>query len=454
MLIATSSSLGREYPDSTRNPRGFATKFYTPDGNYDLVGLNWPIFFVRDPWQGPDNIRSQQRNPKNFLLDFQAWFDFLANVPESMHAGLMLLSDHGTPVGWRYMSGFGCHTFSWINEKGDRTFVKYHWISNQGTKNHTMEETTKMCGEDPDFAKRDLWEALENKEKIGWTLKIQTMTPEEATKTSFDPFDVTKIWPRGEFPMQEVGVLNLERNPENYFRDVEQAAFSPGAMVPGIESSPDSLLLWRMFFYRDAQYHRLGVNLHQVPVNCPFMARSQNSDTVDGAMRIDGNNNGKPQYMPNSFHGLSAPVVKPEATETPMQFGSNVLSRNDHFRHRGQPSEYDQVRELWTRVMTDQERKNTAKNTAFLLKTAESLVIVRYLVQCCAISEQYAQMIFDELPEKNFHMDTIKKRSKEAHLVNVEPGHTLGPTEKSKTASFMGLSMPADSPYQFKTTAK
>lgn len=442
--------MGREYPDSARNPRGFATKFYTPDGNYDMVGLNWPIFFVRDPWLGPDNIRSQQRNPKNFLLDFQAWFDFLANVPESMHAGLMLLSDHGTPVGWRYMSGFGCHTFSWVNNQGKRTFIKYHWLSQQGTKNHTMAETTKMCGEDPDFAKRDLYEAIEKGEKISWKLHIQTMNPEQATKLTFDPFDVTKVWPRGEFPMQEVGRLTLDRNPENYFRDVEQAAFSPGSLVPGIEASPDSLLLWRMFFYRDAQYHRLGVNLHQIPVNCPFMASSQNSDTVDGAMRVDENNNGKPQYMPNSFHGLSAPTVKTETTEIPMQFGSNVLSRNDHFRHRGQPSEYDQVRQLWTRVMTQQERKNTASNTAALLQTAESLVQVRYLVQCCAIAEDYAQMIFDQLPEKNYHMDTIKERSKHAHLVNVVPEHTLDQTEKAKSTSFMGMAMPAESSYHFK----
>ncbi|MCO5566631.1 hypothetical protein L7F22_020308 [Adiantum nelumboides] len=266
-------TLGREYPDSARNPRGFATKFYTEDGNYDLVGLNWPIFFVRDPWLGPDNIRSQQRNPSSFLLDFEAWFDFFANVPESNHTGLMLLSDHGTPVGWRYMSGFGCHTFSWVNASGERTFIKYHWLSQQGTRNHTLEEATKMCGENPNYAKRDLWMHLAGGGKCAWQLCVQTMTPDEADKVEFDPFDVTKVWPRDQFKMQPVGKLTLDRNPENYFRDVEQAAFSPGSMVPGIEASPDSLLLWRMFFYRDAQYHRLGVNLHQVPVNCPPYGR-------------------------------------------------------------------------------------------------------------------------------------------------------------------------------------
>ena len=279
---------------------------------------------------------------------------------------------------------------------------------------------------------------LERGEKVSWLLQIQTMDQETASQVAFDPFDVTKIWPRGEFPMQEVGRLTLDRNPENYFRDVEQAAFSPGSLVPGIEASPDALLLWR-----------LGVNLHQVPVNCPFMATSQNSDTVDGAMRVDENNKGKPQYMPNSFHSITAPLAKPETTETPMQFGSNAYSRTDHFRHRGQPSEYDQVRELWTRVMTDEERENTAKNTAFLLQTAESLVQTRYLAQCYAISKDYAQMIYDRLPEKHYHMEMIERQSKEAHLVNVEPRHTLEPSEKSKTSSFMGMAMPAKSACRF-----
>ncbi|CAE6462926.1 unnamed protein product [Rhizoctonia solani] len=239
---------GREFPDSARNPRGFATKFYTEEGNYDLVGLNWPVFFVRDPFMGPDNIRSQQRNPKSGLIDYNAWFDFLGNVPESQHAGLMLLSDHGTPVGWRFMS----------------------------TKEFTHEEAIAMCGEDPDFAKRDLWQHIEKGGDARWTMFVQVLTPEDLAsgKLDFDPFDVTKVWPRSKFPMQEVGELVLNRNPEDYHRDVEQAAFSPGSLVPGIELSPDTLLQWRAFFYRDAQYHRLGsANIHQIPVNCPFMAR-------------------------------------------------------------------------------------------------------------------------------------------------------------------------------------
>lgn len=451
-------TLGREYPDSARNPRGFATKFYTPDGNYDVVGLNWPIFFVRDPWLGPDNIRSQQRNPRSFLLDFQAWFDFLGNVPESMHAGTMLLSDHGTPRGWRNMNGFGCHTFSWVNAEGKRTYIKYHWLSQQGTQNLTMDEATELCGQDPDYAKRDLFEHLEQGGNCKWDLHVQTMTQQQADDAAFDPFDVTKVWPRKQFPMQPVGTLTLDRNPDNYFRDVEQAAFSPGSLVPGIEASPDSLLLWRMFFYRDAQYHRLGVNLHQVPVNCPFMSSSVNSDNIDGVMRVDENNKGKPQYMPSSLTAKQGPSINGSAAETPLPIGTHSklapmqLARSaDNFRHRGQRSEYDQVRELWTRIMSKQERANTAGNAAFLLNTAKDVdVIKRFLAQCYAISPDYAESIHEKLSKKDsLSLDEIKQLSETAHLVNVDPEHMTG---IAKDTSFMGMRQGGakECPYHFK----
>jgi catalase len=211
------------------------------EGNYDIVGLNFPVFFCRDPIQGPDVIRSQARNPRNFLPDYDALFDLLANTPESNHAGLMFF-----------------HTFKWVNAEGKFTYIKYHFIAKHGQKQFTQREATKMCGEDPDYSKRDLWEAIENGEEIEWTAMVQVMEPQDADpeKLGFDPFDVTKVWPRAQFPMQEFGRLVLNKNPENFHRDVEQAAFSPGSMVPGIEDSPDPLLQFRMFFYRDAQYHR------------------------------------------------------------------------------------------------------------------------------------------------------------------------------------------------------
>ncbi|KPV75803.1 uncharacterized protein RHOBADRAFT_52828 [Rhodotorula graminis WP1] len=434
---------GREYPDCARNPRGFATKFYTADGNFDLVGLSWPVFFVRDAWMGPDNIRSQQRNPRNFLLDYNAWFDFLANVPESNHAGLMLLSDHGTPVGWRHMSGFGCHTFRLVNKEGRSTFIKWHWVPDHPTKNFTFDEATRMCGEDPDYAKRDLWEHIEQGNTCNWTLKIQTMTPEEATQVDFDPFDVTKIWPHAQYPLQDVGVLSLTTNPEDYHRDVEQACFSPGSLVPGIEPSPDSLLNWRMWFYRDAQYTRMGsANIHQVPVNCPFMAKAHSPDNYAGAMRVDGNTLGKPVYFPNSYHSVApttgtTPSFDPSTVETPMQVGSNVLSRKSHHRHEGKPSEYDQVRELYQRVLSTEERQNLHSNTARLLKFADDIVKKNYLIQLYAIDPSYALSVYEGLPEKptTFTMDEVADKSKTAHLVGKNPNFLTA----DQGRSFMGM---------------
>lgn len=362
-------TLGREFPDSARNPRGFAIKFYTGEGNYDIVGLNWPIFFCRDPIQGPDVIRSQWRNPRSFLLDTDALFDLLANVPESNHAGLMFFSDHGTPVGWRFNHGYGCHTFRWINAHNEFIYVKYHFIVKDGQKTFDIDEATRTMGEDPDFSKRDLWQAIERGEQPEWTAKIQVMQASEADpeKLGFDPFDVTKVWPRDRFPMREFGRLVLNKNPENFHRDVEQAAFSPGSMVPGIGDSPDALLQFRTFFYRDAQYHRVGVNLHQVPVNCPFMAQSYSSLNFDGQTRVDANHGGNMPYVPNSF----AHKFRPDTSEAPMVVADNVMSRKSHYWHEGKRSEYDQARELWTRVMDDKQRRNTIHNTGKLLNLTQ-----------------------------------------------------------------------------------
>jgi catalase len=290
----------------------------------------------------------------------------LANTPEGNHAGLMFFSDHGTPKGWRNEHGYGCHTFKWVNAEGKFVYIKYHFIAKHGQKQFTQEEATRMCGEDPDYSKRDLWEAIENGEEIEWTANVQVMEPQDADpdKLGFDPFDVTKIWPRSQFPMQEFGRLVLNKNPENFHRDVEQAAFSPGSMVPGIEDSPDPLLQFRMFFYRDAQYHRIGVNLHQIPVNCPFMAKQFAPLNFDGQMRVDANHAGNKQYAPNSF----AHKFRPDVAEAPYVVSDNVVSRKSHYWHEGKKSEYDQARELWSRVFTEQQRKNTIKNTGNMLK--------------------------------------------------------------------------------------
>ncbi|RYP42895.1 hypothetical protein DL770_011937 [Monosporascus sp. CRB-9-2] len=406
-------TFGREFPDEGRNPRGFAIKFYTAEGNYDIVGLNFPVFFCRDPIQGPDVIRSQARNPRNFLIDFDAWFDLLGNTPEGNHAGLMLFSDHGTPQGWRFNHGYGCHTFKWVNKNGEFVYIKYHFIAKHGQKQFTDAEAVRMCGEDPDYSKRDLWNAIENGEEIEWTAYVQVMQPQQANPEilGFDPFDVTKVWPRSQFPMKEFGRLVLNKNPENFHRDVEQAAFSPGSMVPGIEDSPDPLLQFRMFFYRDAQYHRVGINLHQVPVNCPFMAQSFSSLNFDGQMRVDANHANNKQYAPNSF----AHKFRPDAAEAPYAVNDNIVSRKSHYWHEGKKNEYDQARELWSRVMTPQQRANTCKNTAkYLSQVAYPEIQKKYLAQQYNIAPEYAQGIYDLLPKKDFSMDEVVKLAENA----------------------------------------
>ncbi|KAI9796014.1 MAG: hypothetical protein M1835_004789 [Candelina submexicana] len=424
-------TLGREFPDQARNPRGFALKFYTGEGNYDIVGLNWPVFFCRDPIQGPDVIRSQYRNVKNFLLwDYDAMFDLLANTPEGNHAGMMFFSDHGTPKGWRYEHGYGCHTFKWVNKEGKFVYIKYHFICEAGQKQLTAEESMKVCGEDPDYSKRDLWNAIENGEECVWTAKVQIMEPDEAdpAKLGFDPFDVTKVWPRDQFPMHEFGRLVLNKNPEDYHRDVEQAAFSPGSLVPGIEDSPDMLLQFRMFFYRDAQYHRVGVNLHQIPVNCPFMAGSLAPLNFDGPMRVDANHAGNPQIAPNSIVNK----FRPDAAEAPYKTADNVVSRKSHHFQEGKRSEYDQPRELYQRVMNDTARDHLHKNTASFLKHVTLPVIQsKYLAQLHCISPAYGKAVYDLLDEKKFDYAEVEEASKTAEVAGkVEKFRPSQPTDK------------------------
>lgn len=415
-------TLGREFPDEARNPRGFAIKLYTGEGNYDIVGLNWPIFFCRDPIQGPDVIRSQARNPKNFLLDYDATFDLLALTPEGNHAGLMFFSDHGTPDGWINEHGYGCHTFKWVNKNGEFVWIKYHFIAKHGQKQLTQPEAIRISGENPDYSKQQLWEAIENGQEIEWTAKVQVMKPEEADpdKLGFDPFDVTKVWPRGQFPMHDIGRLVLNKNPENYHRDVEQAAFSPGSMVPGVEDSPDPLLQHRCWFYRDAQYHRVGVNLHQIPVNCPFMSRSFASVNPDGPMRVDANHAGGKQYTPNSFQHK----FRPDAAEAPYKVSDNIVSRKSHYWHEGKLSEYDQPRELYTRVMSASARENLHSNTAKMLSHVNYPIISkRYLAQIYNIAPEYARGVYDltKFKHERFDFAEVEKLAPDAPTFSKEP---------------------------------
>jgi len=288
--------------DSERDPRGFAVKFYTEEGNYDMVGNNTPVFFIRDPLKFPDFIHTQKRNPATNLKDPDMFWDFLSLIPESIHQVTILFSDRGTPASYRKMNGFSSHTYMWYNTKGEYCWVKYHFKTAQGIQNFTREEAERLRGADPDVATRDLHAAIARGEYPAWRLEMQIMTPAQARDYRFDPFDVTKVWPHADFPPVEIGRMILDRNPENYFAEVEQAAFSPGNFVPGIGPSPDKMLQGRLFAYGDAHRYRLGINHTRIPVNAPHAAKADNYGR-DGAMRVDDNGARSKNYEPNSFDG-------------------------------------------------------------------------------------------------------------------------------------------------------
>ena len=259
--------------DTERDPRGFAMKFYTEDGNWDLVGNNTPMFFINDPIKFPDFIHTQKRDPQTNLKSAAMMFDFWSRAPESLHQVTMLFSDRGTPNGYRHMDGFGSHTYSLINEQGERVFVKWHLKTRQGINNLAASEALRLAGEDPDYAQRDLFHAIDNGNLPGWDVRLQVATEAELTaweqRTGWNPFDLTKVWPHGDFPLIPVGVVELTRNPLNYHAEVEQAAFSPANVVPGMGYSPDKMLQGRLFGYHDAQLYRIGANHQQLAVNAP-----------------------------------------------------------------------------------------------------------------------------------------------------------------------------------------
>jgi len=290
-------------PDSRRDPRGFAVKFYTEEGNWDVVGNDVPIFFINDPIKFPDMVHSFKRNPQTNLFDANTFWDFLSLSPESVHMVTMLFSDRGTPASYRHMHGFGTHTFKWINEKDEVTFVKIHFKSNQGIKNMTQDEAERLEGAAPDCHTDDLFAAIDKGDFPSWKLCIQAMTEQQAANCKFNILDDTKTWPQSEFPLIEVGKFVLNRNPDNYFQEVEQAAFSPSALLPGMEPSADKMLQGRIFAYPDAQRYRIGANYQQLPINCPFMTKVAN-DQRDGFMSFNNQGN-RHNYNPSSWGNYS-----------------------------------------------------------------------------------------------------------------------------------------------------
>jgi catalase len=310
MLIRFSSVAGENgSPDTWRDPRGFAVKFYTSEGNYDLVGNNTPVFFIRDGIKFPDFIHSQKRLPGSHLRDADMQWDFWTLSPESAHQVTWLMGDRGLPKTWRHMQGYGSHTYQWINAEGERFWVKYHFHTNQGVENLTGEEAERIAGENADYYIQDLYESIEEGSFPSWELFVQVMPYEDAKTYRYNPFDLTKTWSKKDYPLIKVGTMELNRNPENYFAQIEQAAFAPSNFVPGIAASPDKMLQARIFSYADAHRYRVGTNHAQLPVNAPKSEVRNYSQ--DGAGRISFNSPSTPVYAPNSAGGPAA--VEPAA---------------------------------------------------------------------------------------------------------------------------------------------
>jgi catalase len=344
------------YADTDRDPRGFALKLYTGEGNYDLVGNNTPVFFIRDAIKFSDFIHSQKRDPVTGLRSNDMQWDFWSLSPESAHQVTILMSDRGTPRTWRHMNGYGSHTYLWMNAGGGLFWVKYHWKTVQGIENFTRRDAQAMKAEDPDYHRRDLVEAIARGDAPEWRLELQVMPYDEAAEYRFNPFDVTKVWPHGDYPPIVVGRLVLDRNPENYFAEVEQAAFSVANFVPGIGPSPDKMLMGRVFSYPDAHRYRIGPNYNQLPINTPRSA--VHAYNADGPMRYR-HSGPEPSYAPNSRGGPQADPLR--AAEPMWRSHSAELGRYAAELH-AEDDDFGQAGTLVRDVMTDIDRTSLVEN--------------------------------------------------------------------------------------------
>lgn len=367
--------------DAERDIRGVAVKFYTEEGNWDLVGNNTPTFFIRDVHNFADLNRAVKRDPRSGLRSAQNNWDFWTLLPEAFHQTTIVMSDRGIPASFRHMHFFGEHTFSFYNAQNKRVWCKFHFKTRQGIKNLTDAEAEALCGRDRESHGRDLFESIERGDYPRWTMYVQIMTEEQAKSHYENPFDITKIWRHADYPLIEVGVLELNRNPENYFAEVEQAAFTPAHVVPGIGFSPDRLLQGRLFSYGDAQRYRLGVNHNLIPVNqpkCPVHDYHR-----DGAMRVDGNYGGLPAYSPNSA-GYWSP--QPEVSEPPLELEGAMY----RFDPKDDPSDdcFRAGGDLY-RVMTEDKRALLIENTARNIASVTENIKYRHAVHCWKADEEY-----------------------------------------------------------------
>lgn len=367
--------------DAERDVRGFALKFYTEEGNWDLVGNNTPVFFIRDPMKFPDFIRTQKRHPKSNMRSPTAMWDFWSLSPESLHQVTILFSDRGCPTAPMFMDGFGSHTFSFWNNAGERFWVKFHFKTHQGHKHYTNAESAQVIGQNRESYQAALFGAIENKQFPKWKMCVQIMPEADAAKTSYNPFDLTKVWPHGEYPLIEVGTLELNRNADNYFAEIEQAAFSPSNIVPGISFSPDKVLQARIFAYADAHRHRLGTHYEALPVNAPKCP--MNNYNKDGQMRFYQNDTGNPDayYEPNSFGG---PKEDPSVKEPALKISGNA----DHYNHRDGNDDYVQVRALFN-IFNAEQRQRLFSNIAEAMQGVPTDIIARQLSHFNKVHPEY-----------------------------------------------------------------
>src|SRR5512136_2488321 len=368
--------------DAERDIRGTAMKFYTEEGNWDLVGNNTPVFFLRDPLKFPDLNHAVKRDPRTNLRSARNNWDFWTSLPEALHQVTIVMSDRGIPASYRHMHGFGSHTFSLINAKNERYWVKFHLVCQQGIKNLTDAEAEAIIAKDRESHQRDLYESIEKGDFPRWKMCIQVMPEKDAAKCPYHPFDLTKVWFHKDYPLIEVGIVELNRNPENYFAEVEQAAFNPASIVPGIGFSPDKMLQGRLFSYGDAQRYRLGVNLHQIPVNrprCPV-----NSYHRDGQMRVNNNAGSTIGYEPNSYGEWQE---QPECKEPPLET-SGAADRWD-FREDDKDY-YTQPVKLF-RLMSPTQQQALFENTARAIADAPREVKIRHIGNCLKADKAYGK---------------------------------------------------------------
>ena len=373
--------------DAERDIRGFALKFYTEEGNWDLVGNNTPVFFMRDPLKFPDLNHAIKRDPRTGLRSAQSNWDFWTQLPEALHQVTIVMSDRGIPRTFRHMHGFGSHTYSFINARNERYWVKFHFRTQQGIENLTDAEAQALVGTDRETSHRDLYESIERKAFPRWTLYVQIMPEAEAATYHVNPFDLTKVWSKKDYPLIEVGVMELNRNVDNFFAEVEQAAFSPATIVPGISFSPDKMLQGRLFSYSDAQRYRLSVNYSQIPINapkCPFHSYHR-----DGLMRVDGNGGGATPYEPNTRGEWQE---QPDFREPPLA----IEGMADHWNHRTDDDYYSQPGALF-RSMTPAQQQTLFNNTARAMRGTSEAVQATHIDNCAKADTAYGAGVAEAL---------------------------------------------------------